>query len=223
LLARFVPMSALAPSYLRELSSHATLIELNSGDTLDEELRTVEFIFYLVEGELHMSGGDDPETAIKASDSNARFSLAVTQNVGRHTSAVGATRLLRLQRAKISTLLIWAQASNPASQNLDSQALRDDITALLLHSRLFARISPSNIERIGQVIESVKVNSGDVVIRQGEVGDYYYIIESGRCEVLRENSDSREAVRLAQLGNGESFGEEALITNSQRTRSVGQW
>jgi CRP-like cAMP-binding protein len=220
LLARFVPMSALAPSYLRELSSHATLIELNAGDTLDEELRTVEFIYYLVEGELHMSGGDDPETAIKASDSNARFSLAVTQNVGRHTSAVSDTRLLRLQRAKISTLLIWAQASNPTSQDLDSQALRDDITALLLHSRLFARISPSNIERIGQVIESVKVNSGDVVIRQGEVGDYYYIIESGRCEVLRENDDSREAVRLAQLGPGESFGEEALITDSQRNATV---
>lgn len=97
--------------------------------------------------------------------------------------------------------------------------MRDDITALLLQSRLFARIPPSNIERIGQLIEPLEVSASDVVVRQGDISDYYYIIEAGRCEVLRELDDS-EPQSLAQLSNGQSFGEEALITNSQRNATI---
>ena len=219
LLARFVPMSSLASSYLRELSNHACLLELAPGDTLGEELRSVGFIYYLVVGELRMTGGGVPDTRIKAGDPNARFALASTEHVDRQAFAVNATHLLRIERAKISTLLIWAQASAPAADR-DAQALCDDISALLLQSRLFARIPPSNIERIGQLIEPVKFSAGDVVIRQGDIGDYYYVIEAGSCEVLREHGDDREPQRLAQLGKGQSFGEEALITNSQRNATV---
>jgi CRP-like cAMP-binding protein len=219
LLTRFVPMSSLASSYLRELSNHAFLLELAPGDTLGEELCSVGFIYYLVDGELRMTGGGVPDTRIKADDPNARFALAGTENVDRQAVAVNATRLLRLERAKISTLLIWAQASAPAADR-NAQALRDDISALLLQSRLFARIPPSNIERIGQLIEPVKFSAGDVVVRQGDIGDYYYIIEAGSCEVLREHSDDSKPQRLAQLGKGQSFGEEALITDSQRNATV---
>lgn len=220
LLARFVPMSALAPSYLRELSNHASVLELSANDTLDEELRMLEFIYYLLDGELCMTGGGIPDTVINAKDSTARFSLAGTETVGRHAKATTPTSLLRLERAKISTLLIWAQASSPETASGGSQLLRDDITALLLQSRLFARIPPSNIERIGQLIEPIEVNNGDVVVRQGDIGDYYYVIEAGRCEVLSEQANDNEPIRLAQLGKGESFGEEALVTDSKRNATV---
>jgi hypothetical protein len=101
-------MSALADSYLRELSNHATLMELAPGDVLNEELRAVEFINYLVSGELRMTGGGVPDTVIEASDPNARFALASTESIDRHAIAVNSTQLLRIARAKISTLLIWA-------------------------------------------------------------------------------------------------------------------
>ena len=220
LLAKFVPMSALDESHLRELSNHGVFVDLEVDDVLNHELHMVESTFYLVEGELCMTGGDLPDTVIKATDPSARFALASSQGVGRRARANSAVRLLRMERAKISTLLIWAQASGDQSAAQSSQTFRDEITAQLLQSRLFARIPPGNIERIGQLIEPQDAKAGDTIIRQGESGDHYFIIEEGRCEVLRELAEASSPTRLAELGPGESFGEEALLTDSERNATV---
>jgi rhodanese-related sulfurtransferase len=59
-----------------------------------------------------------------------------------------------------------------------------------------------------------------VVIRQGEEGDFFYVIVSGRCAVSRETPLNREGIRLAELGIGETFGEEALISGAKRNATV---
>lgn len=60
---------------------------------------------------------------------------------------------------------------------------------------------------------------GEVIIRQGEIGDRFYIIESGEVEVLRQDDDAPER-RLCTLGKGQSFGEIALLKDTPRTASV---
>jgi rhodanese-related sulfurtransferase len=62
--------------------------------------------------------------------------------------------------------------------------------------------------------------AGDVVIRQGDEGDYFYVIVEGRCAVSRETPLNREGIRLAELGMGETFGEEALISGAGRNATV---
>ena len=220
LLARFVPMSALSASHRRELAHHARLLALAPGDALDQALGRVDTIHYLVEGALSLSGGSGPAEVVRASDPAARFALPAAEAEGRDARAIEPTHLLCVDRAKVSTLLIWAEAAQLQSGDRDSARLQQDITALLLQSQLFARIPPSNIERIGELIEPVHMRAGETIIRQGERGDHYYIIERGRCEVLRESGDGDPAVRLAELGAGDSFGEEALLTDSQRNASV---
>jgi NADH:ubiquinone reductase (H+-translocating) len=60
--------------------------------------------------------------------------------------------------------------------------------------------------------------AGQVVFRQGDLGDRIYIIVKGRAEVVREQG-GREVV-LAALGPGEYFGEMALVHNTPRTATV---
>ena len=60
---------------------------------------------------------------------------------------------------------------------------------------------------------------GDVILRQGEIGDQFYIIESGEVEILREEpgkADQRLGIRSA----GTSFGEIALLKGVPRTATV---
>jgi len=59
-----------------------------------------------------------------------------------------------------------------------------------------------------------------VVIKQGDEGDYFYIIVSGKCAVTRETPLSREGIKLAELGVGDTFGEEALIAEAKRNATV---
>ena len=57
---------------------------------------------------------------------------------------------------------------------------------------------------------------GEDIIIQGEKGDYYYIVKSGRVAVLKKNKGEQPYKQLAVLGKGDGFGEEALIRNDPR-------
>ena len=61
-------------------------------------------------------------------------------------------------------------------------------------------------------------NSGEIIVRQGDVGECMYFIQSGKVEVIRE-SDGKE-VKLAELGHGEFFGEMALFEKGVRSATV---
>lgn len=60
---------------------------------------------------------------------------------------------------------------------------------------------------------------GEVIVRQGEPGEHFYLIVSGTVEVVRERSSGNETV-LATLGPGEYFGETALLTRGRRNATV---
>jgi rhodanese-related sulfurtransferase len=62
------------------------------------------------------------------------------------------------------------------------------------------------------------VKRGQVVIREGDEGDYYYVIETGKC--LVERNVGGVAMKLAELKSGDPFGEEALVANAKRNATV---
>jgi NADH dehydrogenase len=59
---------------------------------------------------------------------------------------------------------------------------------------------------------------GDVVFRQGDLGDNVYVIEKGDCEVLREENGVPRL--LATLGRGDYFGEMALLSDKTRNATI---
>ena len=59
---------------------------------------------------------------------------------------------------------------------------------------------------------------GEVIVRQGEVGDCMYVVQSGKVEVILEKEGKE--IRLAELGEGEVFGEMALFEKDLRSATV---
>jgi CRP-like cAMP-binding protein len=59
---------------------------------------------------------------------------------------------------------------------------------------------------------------GEVIVRQGEVGNSMFVVQAGEVEVLRETEDGE--VRLAILGAGDFFGEMSIFEREVRSATV---
>jgi rhodanese-related sulfurtransferase len=96
----------------------------------------------------------------------------------------------------------------------------DDWMTVLLQSKAFHRIPPANLQALFMRMQHVACRAGEVVIKQGDDGDYFYVITKGSAVVTRETPMNRDGLKLAELGVGESFGEEALISDGKRNATI---
>lgn len=93
-------------------------------------------------------------------------------------------------------------------------AATGDVLGLLRGDPLFAPLPAPVIERLAKVATRVTVPAGAVVFSQGDVGDCFYLVDSGRVAV---EIDGR---KLGEQSRGESFGEIALLRDTPRTATV---
>ncbi|VAX05823.1 hypothetical protein MNBD_GAMMA25-607 [hydrothermal vent metagenome] len=81
------------------------------------------------------------------------------------------------------------------------------------HIMAFKSMPPANIKYLLEKMDAHEVKQGECVVKQGDAGEYYYVLVDGKAQVTR-------TVELATLMPGRSFGEEALLSGSQRNASV---
>lgn len=79
---------------------------------------------------------------------------------------------------------------------------------------IFNNVPESDTITLIESMAILEVSRGENVITQGEEGDFFYIIEKGTFSVIVDNK------QVAQLGEGRSFGELALLYNSPRQATV---
>jgi MFS family permease len=86
---------------------------------------------------------------------------------------------------------------------------------------LFSGVPAATLEAIAVRLVPVPVAAGDVVIREGDVADRFYLVEDGSFEVTRRARPEPAPVeRLRMMGRGEVFGEIGLLRGIPRTATV---
>lgn len=85
---------------------------------------------------------------------------------------------------------------------------------LLRRLPIFAPLPLADVETLALRLEPVPVAAGELLFSQGDAGDRFYVVASGRLEVV---VDGR---RRTVLGDGEGFGEIALVRECPRTATV---
>jgi MFS family permease len=77
-----------------------------------------------------------------------------------------------------------------------------------------APLPEATLEQLGRAVSEEQMKAGDEIVRQGEPGDRFYVIDSGSAEVLVDGRST------AFLGPGDYFGEIALLRDVPRTATV---
>ena len=96
-------------------------------------------------------------------------------------------------------------------------ALADpEAVALLRRTSIFGPLGPANLERVARNMVPLEVAAGVVVIREGDAGDRFYVIEAGTVVVTKAGA------ALVTLGPGDFFGEIALLRDVPRTATGGR-
>jgi len=89
-----------------------------------------------------------------------------------------------------------------------------------LRSPIFQRLPPANLQKILMSLEVVHFKAGEIILEQGGAGDYYYLIKQGQCLLTRKPSPNAKEIKLAQLANGDTFGEDALLSGATRNVTI---
>jgi len=86
-------------------------------------------------------------------------------------------------------------------------------------AQTFPRLSKAALARASNRLQTMRFQSGDVVIRQGDEPDRFYIVADGEVDVVQHRVEGTD-VLLATLHRGEVFGEIGILEETRRTADV---
>jgi rhodanese-related sulfurtransferase len=225
-LRMLAPLAGLSAERLAELARVAVVERVQRGaDPLQERLEGRQSLFLLA-GELLLAfEGGGTLVVVGGSDETRQALNRQTQRVAR-AKAITDVDLVALDDDLLDILATWDQvAASGGETSVMAKAVRSD--ARLAHgafslgnlrSGAFAQLPSAHIDELLKRFERVSTAAGQVLIREGDEGDYYYVVESGRFEVERLVGGAQ--VVLAELKSGEAFGEEALVSETKRNATV---
>lgn len=99
------------------------------------------------------------------------------------------------------------------------------VSQILAKCSVFEHLSPRALSEMADQLQSEHLSAGETVIREGDVGDKFYVIRQGRVAVRRskvgtDSPPDGPQQQVAELGEGDFFGEMALETGDPRNASI---
>jgi CRP-like cAMP-binding protein len=219
-LAKLVPLNTLSDDALKSLLQRVDIDVIRKGDQLFRQGDADNLNIYLLSGRIGLFVNDAQIDVVEDSSATARFPVA--HQIPRKFTA---TALTKVEVVRIdSRMLSEALAENESADYQVEDELGEDDDAdwmtQLLQSRVMQNIPASNLQGVMMRMQEVTFDAGDYVLKEGDEGDYYYLLHRGHAVVLKHNEDSGEETELAKLSPGAAFGEDALLSNSPRSSSV---
>lgn len=238
-LKEFEPISSLATERLEELCTLSTVEKVVIGMSLFREGDVDNQTVYLLKGDVRLTSSDGSvDKEVSAGSPEAKHPLDDSQPRQVSCVACGLVEFVRIDNSVLDYMMMWDQMADSDIMMSPQGKVGDVAAGKTLHKKTknqnkvkeetsgdnnwmrkmrhimaFKALPPANLKMLLERMETVEVRSGDVIVQQGDPGEFYYVLTQGEAQVTR-------SIKLAAISAGSSFGEEAIVSGGKRNASV---
>jgi cAMP-dependent protein kinase regulator len=122
----------------------------------------------------------------------------------------------------ISPCVLWVLDRNCFNHIVKESAIRkrERYESFLNHIELLEKMDPYERSQVADALRSVSFAQGEYVIREGEWGEVFYIVEEGQAVATKTMTPGQPPVEVKQYREGEYFGELALLKGEPRAANI---
>ena len=226
-LRKLFPLETMPARQYNALCSDCNITEKPKGSSLFKLGDEPDSFIYLIQGTISLEAEGLKVEKITAGTDAAKFAIAhqFPRQISAH--AVNKVRYVSLQlnafdKQETEEIEDIEGESDYMVENDDDleQELSGDWMSALLKSPIFQRLPAMNLQKVLMNLEDVEYKKGDIIFNQGEPGEYYYLIKSGRCALSRKASERAKEIKLLELSRNKTFGEDSLLSGERRSMTV---
>jgi len=217
LITDYFPFNRLSDSRALEVVNHVRFIEMYKGEIFQVRTSDNHNCLYLLRGSIDILGNGSIKSVIGPADTQSRplnLPLAPERPI---LVSNNYSILCLADRELLDDIVSWDDTFNTIG---DAAPGISDRIALIRNSLIFRRLPYYCLEAAFSRMRQKRVKKGENVISIGESGDAYYIITEGRAEVFQTAGKDTLERKVVEIGAGDAFGEEALISGKTRNERV---
>jgi len=192
---------------------------MSAGDSIIEEGGHGDSFFIIASGSVRVEKTVEGRTIHLATLTDGTFfgEMAVLSDAPRTASVIAETdgELFEISRDTLNAVIEEFPSVQAVMLKFYKQRL---LSNLLNSSPIFAPFDKNQRKQLIELFRSREVQPGEFILTEGQKGDGLYLMLSGRCSV--QKGLEAAAVEVAQLKEGEVFGEMSLLTRAPVTASI---
>ena len=211
------PFNQLSEDRLTEVLNVVRLIEMRPGELFQVRGGQDNDYLFVIEGRIDLISPGEIRSAIDSSVTSQRPLMLPQAPSAVTVLAREPAIVCHADRQVLDDIISWEAILNDPADIDESVRERME---MVRNSLVFRRLPWEAVEAAFQRMKRVQAPAGKTVVREGEQGDAFYIITSGRAEVWQNDMITDEPRKIAEIGEGDAFGCEALISGKKRAETV---
>jgi CRP-like cAMP-binding protein len=218
-------LSSFTKEGFSQLAEQLQVNRFRSGELIFRKGEKDDRTLFLLAGTVKLDYGKRTES-IDSGSEKSRYALSSLKPRRSTARAMNPVILCSVRDRTLQKILTWDQMTYPSATegyevvDMSDSAVDSEWMIRILRTPAFLRLPTANIQTVLARFDQLPVATGQVIIREGEEGNFFYIVKEGRCRVTRRSPDTGAETILGELGDGDGFGEEALVSERPRNATV---
>lgn len=216
-------------AYLDELQEELSWVALAAGELLFREGDEVDAFYFVISGLLEVSKDQEDQDGNPDNDRLVLAEIGPGSTIGEMQILTGGVRsatvtavapsgLVRFPKTAFDTFLAKDQEVVDAlAKTIMPRLYRDQMVDVL--PKLFGELNEEMLRDLESKVTWRSLRRGELLCYQGEPSESFYIIISGRMQVLIKDASGKSRI-VAEMSQGESVGEMGIVTGHARSATI---